>query len=391
MKIMVVGMGQCGCNIADEFYGINNYAKSFFGRRMEILIDAFAVNTDDADLASVRHIPRDKRHRILIGLAKTFGHGVGKMNVEGATIMSEAYPVIVENLITSSKFHESDGIVVVASGAGGTGSGGIGWLIKGLKERMEKPVYAIIVMPFAYEEKGEHSYAVINTARCLKTVNQYADAVFLLDNERFAKAGVGISTNLHEINQQIVKNFYDLFCAGEEYRHQYIGSKVIDAGDIKQTLGGICTIGRGEVPLSTFYGRNKTDYREAAKESVGAIGALGKAINSLTLKANIEDAARILVLISAPKDVTTLSVLSEISNSVQEKSPKAVLRIGDYPRRGKEISVSIILSQLTAVARMEGLFLQAELLLKNQEKIEEETAQKVKLMHQTSSNIPPLA
>jgi cell division GTPase FtsZ len=118
---------------------------------------------------------------------------------------------------------------------------------------------------------------------------------------------------------------------------------------------------------------------------------LGQAINSLTLKANIEDAARILVLISAPKDVTTLSVLSEISNSVQEKSPKAVLRIGDYPRRGKEISVSIILSQLTAVARMEGLFLQAELLLKNQEKIEEETAQKVKLMHQTSSNIPPLA
>ena len=144
MKIMVVGMGQCGCNIADEFYGINNYAKSFFGRRMEILIDAFAVNTDDADLASVRHIPRDKRHRILIGLAKTFGHGVGKMNAEGAMIMSEAYPVIVENLITSTKFHESDAIVVIASGAGGTGSGGIGWMIKGLKERVEKPVYAIV-------------------------------------------------------------------------------------------------------------------------------------------------------------------------------------------------------------------------------------------------------
>ncbi len=52
----------------------------------------------------------------------------------------------------------------------------------------------------------------------------------------------------------------------------------------------------------------------------------------------------------------TLGVLGDISNYLQEKSPKAVVRLGDYPRGGKEISVTVILSQLTAAARMENLF-----------------------------------
>ena len=191
MKISVIGVGQCGCNIADEFWNINSYSKSFFGRGIEIIVDAFAVNTDETDLAGIRHIPSDKRHRIVIGTAKTYGHGVGKINFEGAKIMKENHPLIVDSVLSSRKYHESDATIVIASGAGGTGSGGIGWMIKGLKERVDKPVYAIVVLPFSYEEKGESSYAGTNTATCVKTVTQYADAVFLLDNERIRKADVG--------------------------------------------------------------------------------------------------------------------------------------------------------------------------------------------------------
>jgi len=50
MKIVAVGIGQCGCNIVDEFYATNSYAKSFFNRGIEILTDAFAINTDEVDL-----------------------------------------------------------------------------------------------------------------------------------------------------------------------------------------------------------------------------------------------------------------------------------------------------------------------------------------------------
>ena len=390
MKISIIGLGQCGCNIADEFWNLNSYSKSFFGRGIEIVVDAFAVNTDEADLAGIRHISRDKRHRIVIGTAKTFGHGVGKINATGSDIMKENYPIIVDSVTGSKKYHESDAIVVVASGAGGTGSGGIGWMIRGLKERIGKPVYAIVVLPFAYEEKGESSYAVTNTATCLKTVIQHADGIFLLDNERFSKADVGISTNLRLINQRMVKNFFDLFCAGEEKESKYVGGKVIDAGDIREGLENICAIGRGEISLSTFYPRKKHDYREAARGSIGTVGALDLALNNLSLAVNVEDAGKIIVIISGPRDASTLSVLGELSSLIQERAPKSIVRIGDYPRNAKEISVTVVLSRLTSVPKMEDIFKRAEYLLKKRAEIEQEMQQRINTVYSTGQNIPAL-
>ena len=347
MKVVAIGIGQCGCNIVDEFYAINSYAKSFFNRRLEILTEAFAVNTDEADLMGLLHISRDKRHRIVIGTIRTLGHGVGKINLDAARIMKESHSVISDNILTSKKFHEADAILVIASGGGGTGSGSIGWLIKGLKERVEKPIYAVVVLPFAYEEKGETSYAVTNTATCLNMVTQYADAVFLLDNGRFARTDVSLARNFKEINQAMVRNFYDLFCAGEERKQKYIGSKVVDAGDIKQSLEAISTIGRGEINLSTFYRWKREDFREGVKERGSTAGALHQAENNLGLRVDMGDARKILAMVSAPKDIITLTALEEISTFLQEKSPKSVIRIGDYPRRGKEISVTLVLSKLT--------------------------------------------
>ena len=390
MKIVAIGIGQCGCNIADELYAINNYSKSFFHRNIEILTDAFAVNTDETDLGSLRHIPRDRSHRIAIGASKTHGHGVGKINIDAATIMKEAYPVIVDDVFSSSKFYESDAIVVVASGAGGTGSGGIGLLIRGLKERIEKPVYAIVVLPFAYEEKAELSYAVINTATCLRTVNQYADAVFLLDNDGFGRGGVSLAQNFRIINQQMVTNFFDLFCAGEEQTNSYVGSKVMDAGDIKQSLKGISTIGRGEIALAASKPWKRDHYRDASKGSVALAGAIEQAINNLCLKVNMEDARTILALVCAPKDVITLNALADISNALQERSPKSVIRIGDYPRRGKEVSLTVILSTLTSSHRMEDLFTRAEHFLEKEQEITKEAELKIMQMHEKSAKIPSL-
>ena len=390
MKLVVIGFGQCGCNIADEFYAINNHAKSIFNRRIEILTDAFAINTDEADLGGFRHIPKDRHHRIVIGGVRTFGHGVGKMNVDGAKIIKESYTVITDNILESRKFHETDGVLAIASGGGGTGSGAIGWAIKKLKERIEKPVYAAVVLPFGYEENGITSYAVTNTATCLKTVNQYADAVFLLDNERFARRGYSLSRNLHQINLEFVNNFYDLFCAGEEKRAQYLGSKVIDAGDIKQTLQGISSIGRGQINLATFYRWSREHFREEAKESGAVARALEKALNNLSVSIDLEDARRILVLLTAQKGVITLNALEEVATLLQERAPKAVIRMGDYPRRGKEISLTLVASSLAKVVRVENLYLQAKDLFEQQAKLNRETQEQIQQLHQTGKELPSL-
>ena len=47
MKLVVVGFGQCGGKIADEFSRWNSNAR--LHRRLEIVADTIAVNTDFAD------------------------------------------------------------------------------------------------------------------------------------------------------------------------------------------------------------------------------------------------------------------------------------------------------------------------------------------------------
>ena len=87
MKLLVIGLGQCGSNIADGFARINSRAKA--RRRIEIVTGVFAVNTDLADLGGLAHIKSDYRHRILIGGRKSGGHGVGKINELAAEIARE--------------------------------------------------------------------------------------------------------------------------------------------------------------------------------------------------------------------------------------------------------------------------------------------------------------
>ncbi|MBU2608913.1 MAG: cell division protein FtsZ, partial [Chloroflexi bacterium] len=84
MKLVVIGLGQGGSRVADEFAHLNNRAKS--ERKIEITPGVFAVNTDAADLSGLRHIGTSYQSRILIGGRKAGGHGVGKINEMGAEI-----------------------------------------------------------------------------------------------------------------------------------------------------------------------------------------------------------------------------------------------------------------------------------------------------------------
>ena len=64
MKLLVIGMGQCGGRIADQFARIGRNARK--ERGIEVITDAYAVNTDVADLSGLSHIKTDYQHRITI-------------------------------------------------------------------------------------------------------------------------------------------------------------------------------------------------------------------------------------------------------------------------------------------------------------------------------------
>ena len=113
MKLIVVGFGQCGSRIADEFGRLNSKARSHRG--IEIITGAFAVNTDVADLSSLSHIKSDYRHRILIGNRKTGSHGVGKVNELGAEIALQDADKVIDALRSSPRFFEADAFILVPS------------------------------------------------------------------------------------------------------------------------------------------------------------------------------------------------------------------------------------------------------------------------------------
>jgi cell division GTPase FtsZ len=225
MKLVVIGLGQCGSHIADEFAQLNKKARS--QRGTEITPGIFAVNTDAADLSGLTVVKADYQHRILIGGRRTGGHGVGKISELGAEIAREDADKVVDALRTTKRFYETDGFLLVAGAGGGTGSGSIPVIAQHIKERYtDKPVYALIILPFEHEE-GKEERTVYNTAICLKSIYSVSDAVILVDNQRYVRKDLSLKYNLAKINSLIVALFYDLLCAGEEERPRHVGAKTL--------------------------------------------------------------------------------------------------------------------------------------------------------------------
>jgi len=359
MKLLVIGLGQCGGRIADRFARLNKRAHALRG--IDILADAFAVNTDVADLSGLRTIKSDYKHRILIGGQRSNGHGVGKVSELGAEIAREDSDKIIDAIRKAERFYETDAFLLVAGAAGGTGSGSIAVLTQYLKERyMGKPVYHVIVLPFRQEETTE-SRAVYNTAMCLKSAYLVADAIILIDNQRYVKKDSPAENNLAVINARAVEPFYNLLCAGEETKRKYVGSRTLDAGDIIQTLAGWTIIGEGKSPIPRrmpLFGP-KRDFRDKMDETSKAAHAMDEALGELSLTCEPKNAGRALYLVTAPSKEMSMEIIKQLGDNLSTVAPDALIRSGDYPRQKGSLYVTLILSELSSVRKITNYFTKA--------------------------------
>jgi tubulin-like protein CetZ len=389
MKLVVVGLGQCGGRIADEFARLNSRAK---GRRnMTIITGVFAVNTDAADLSGLTQISNDHRHRILIGGRKTGGHGVGKINELGAEIAKEDADKIIDAIRTAKKFFETDAFLLIAGTAGGTGSGAISIITQHLKERyIDKPIWNLLVLPFEHEETTEER-TVFNVATCLKSCYSVADAVFLVDNQRYVRKDSSIQNNITKINEMIAEPFYNLLCAGEEKKSRYIGAKLLDAGDIIQTVVGWTVIGYGKTNAPMFKLPNlSNDFRKKGTEIQKGIQAMDEAISELSLKCNPADSRRALYLVSGPAKEMNMDMVKEIGDYMRDIAPEAIIRNGDYPREKGSVDVTVLLSELSDVDKVRDYYLRSTDLIPEFKKRQEETEDKLKALDDVSKDIPSL-
>ncbi|UCG53898.1 MAG: cell division protein FtsZ [Dehalococcoidia bacterium] len=390
MKLIVIGFGQCGGRITDEFERLNKRAHNLRG--IDIIIDTFAVNTDATDLAGLYSIKPTYQHRILIGSGTTHGHGVAKISEIGAEIAAEDADKVIDAMRKNQRFFESDAFLLVAGSAGGTGSGATPVIAKALKERFsDRPVYALIILPFEHEEVAEER-ALYNTAVCLKSIYKVVDAVILVDNQRYIRKDFSLQNNMTKINQLIVEPFFDMLCAGEEERRKNIGAKVLDAGDIIQTLCGWSAIGYGDIklPLITFPTDWSRNFYKRSTRTHKGIEAMDQALSEMSIDCDPQDAHRALFLLSAPSREMNMELVKELSDYLKSFAPQAIIRNGDYPREKGLLDVTVILSELSNVEKVRYYYEKSAKLVDEIKKRKKEQTKKAVLTEEAGKDVPTL-
>jgi cell division GTPase FtsZ len=195
------------------------------------------------------------------------------------------------------------------------------------------------------------------------------------------------------INKQIVAPFYNLLCAGEEKKRQYIGARVVDAGDIIQTLGGWSTIGFGASALERLKVpiEKKRDFRKKGAETLRGLQAMDEALSELSLDCRPEDARSAIYLLSAPAKEMNMDVFKEIGDYLRELAPHATIRSGDYPRQRGEVNVTLILSNLSDVSRITEFYYQLRESVPMMKKWEEEAEAKFRALEEAWEEVPVLS
>ncbi len=391
MKLVVVGTGQGGSNIADEFVALgqwvwnNRRVRIFTGTESDSLAKGvFAVNLGAGDLYGLEHIPQTDDHTILLGTTDEFrGRGAGKVNADGAEQARRDSRKIVATIRDHGDVYSADAIMVIATTAGGTGSGSVGVIVDVLKEEFKKPVYAMLVLPF--ENQYDEPDSVINTATCLKKVleNSKADAVFLVDNQKFARKQDAMGVNFATINRKIADSFMDILCVGEETDRRFIG-EVLDANDVIRILKGPTVIGvshaavpMGRTPRSGgLFGKLRNNDRTQQHFSVSkaqierAQTVVTQALAELSLDCEyyedgkvLYDAQHVLGLFSGPAYEATEEIVEMMDNTFAELVPGAGRRKGTYPGRTSDtISVTAIVANIgegKAMDRIEWFYREA--------------------------------
>jgi len=352
MRLLVVGVGDCGCRLAGEFAQLEKTARA--KRRVSIVTHAYAVDSDKGSLASLAKAGHKLLAPVLIRSPLETGD---KSNEAGARLVRQESDRILTAMRLGG-FFEADAFLLIAGSAGSLGSGGVPVIAQLLKERyVDKPVYALLVLPF--ETEAADPQYVNNTAVCLKSIDKVADAVILVDS-----GGMGVwedtspTDNRDSVNKGIVFPFYDLLCAGEMGGSEHASARVLDAGDVVQTLAGWTAIGVGKTEFSSprFPWRNVQDFLEKGSETLRAVEAMNLALIRLSIDCRLENAGKALYLLSVPVKQANIDMVKVLGNRLRELAENAEIRDGSFYGAKGCAQVTVVVSQLIDVERVRNYF-----------------------------------
>jgi tubulin-like protein CetZ len=347
MKLLVVGVGDCGCRLAGHFLELNRKARA--DRKVTIVTGAYAVNNDREELVSLAKNEFRDLQTIFVNhrfedTSKSAVDGAEMMKIEGGRVLTA---------IKSNDFYDTDAIFFITGTAGILGSGGVPVLMQTLKDRhIGKPLYAMAVLPFESDDGEQSSY---NTAICLKSLQKVADAVFLTDNEKY-RIHANISSHndkksLGKMNDEIVSPFYDLLCATENLDPRFAGARHMGIGDMLQTLSGWTAIGDGKTSfqMSRSMFKSLPNFQEKGSETQKTMEAMNLALGRLSIDIKLEDSRKALYMLSIPAQGANLDMVKVMGNRLREMTNNALIRGGDFYGTRDTAQVTLVFSELAYV------------------------------------------
>jgi cell division GTPase FtsZ len=162
INLGVVGVGQCGSKLAEEFYN-RGY-------------NVVAINTAMQDL---KHIKIPERQKLFLDYALG---GAAKDLETGKAAAEEYQDVILKTL--ESNFENDDVVMLCVSGGGGTGSGSAETMVN-LISKLGKPLSVIYVLPLSSEDALAKYNSVLTLSRLAKLAKEdVINSLAVVDNAK---------------------------------------------------------------------------------------------------------------------------------------------------------------------------------------------------------------
>jgi len=162
INLGIVGVGQCGSKLAEEFYQ-RGYS-------------AVAINTAMQDLKPI-NIPEAQKLFLDYALG-----GAAKDLDTGAAAAEEYADAIVQHL--KDNFEDNEVLMLITSGGGGTGSGSAETMVQ-LMSQLDKPIAVVYVLPMSSEDTlAKHNSIQTLSGLAKMAKDDVVNSLMVVDNAK---------------------------------------------------------------------------------------------------------------------------------------------------------------------------------------------------------------
>ncbi len=331
LKFAVIGLGQCGGNLA------NTFAKYGY--------PSLAINTSHLDLKDLENIPENRKIHTPLndydGAGKDPRIGEKALQSHNAQILGMIHPFVAG----------ADAILITAGLGGGTGSNVA--MLGNILKRFNLPIVALVTIP----TNDESALSKVNALRSInRIVSENFDSCIIVDNHKIQThfPESNLSAFYQIANDYVVQTFNNFNSLTTEYTARSLIS--FDNEDFKKVLlsKGILIFGETEFQSSQI--NTLDDILPRLRDIWTSGGLMADGFNFAT-------AACGAISIYAPEEIlkkTSSRFLNSLGEEFKSLTNGATCYFGLYEvPNAKTIIISTMLGRLTIPVRLQEMLVEA--------------------------------